>query len=89
MTLPYRIIGVQSFNGSLRRSCYLEPVLGEAETPLGHFCGGHIDPGTLSVMPYITQDGRNVTVKGYICPLGQVCKVCLTHGVRGRDEAWY
>ncbi|KAF8465445.1 Ion transport protein-domain-containing protein, partial [Russula ochroleuca] len=70
----FSIIGVQSFNGSYRRSCYLEPVLGEAETQLTQVCGGYIDPGTLSVMPYITQDGRNVTVKGYICPLGQVCK---------------
>ncbi len=68
----------------MRRSCYLEPVLGEGEARLNHFCGGHIDPGTLSVVPYITQDGRNVTAKGYICPLGQVCKVCLTHGVRGQ-----
>lgn len=68
----------------MRRSCYLEPVLGEGETSLKNFCGGHIDPRTLSAVPYITQDGRNVTaVKGYICPLGQVCKVCLTDGVCG------
>jgi len=67
----------------MRRSCYLEPVLGEGEASLNHFCGGHIDPSTLSNVPYITRDGRNVTVKGYICPLGQVCKVCQIHGVRG------
>ncbi|KAF8489571.1 Ion transport protein-domain-containing protein, partial [Russula emetica] len=73
MTL-FSIIGVQSFNGSMLRSCYLKPVLGEGETSLNHFCGGHVDPNTLSNVPYITQDGRNVTVKGYICPLGQVCK---------------
>jgi voltage-dependent calcium channel len=65
------------------RSCYLEPVLGENETSLNHFCGGHIDPSTLTKAPFITLDGRNVTFKGYICPLGQLCKVCLTHGVRG------
>ena len=67
----------------MRRSCYLEPVLGEGEAPLNHFCGGHVDPSTLSDAPYITPGGRNVTIKGYICPLGQVCKVCLTHVVRG------
>ena len=72
-----RIIGIQSFKGSLRRSCYLEPTLGEPEAQLSFFCGGYIDPTTLSVMPYITQDGRNATVKGYICPLGQVCQVCV------------
>jgi voltage-dependent calcium channel len=72
----HRIIGIQSFKGSLRRSCYLEPTLGEPETLLTHQCGGYIDPGNFSVMPFITQDGRTVQPKGYICPLGQVCKVC-------------
>ena len=67
----------------MRRSCYLEPVLGEGEASLNHFCGGYIDPNTLNHVPYITRDGRNVTVKGYICPLGQICKVCLIPGVRG------
>ena len=28
-------------------------------------------------MPYVTEDGRDVTIKGYICPVGQVCKVRL------------
>ncbi|KAI9461510.1 Ion transport protein-domain-containing protein [Russula earlei] len=70
----FSIIGVQSFKGSLRRSCYLEPTLGEGEAQLNHMCGGYIDPVSLSVMPYIARDGRNVTIKGYICPLGQVCK---------------
>ncbi|KAI0247528.1 Ion transport protein-domain-containing protein [Lactifluus subvellereus] len=70
----FSIIGVQSFKGSLRRWCYLEPTLGEPETQLTHQCGGYIDPQNFSVMPYITQDGRSVTPKGYICPLGQVCK---------------
>ena len=60
----------------MRRSCYLGATLGETETPLGHFCGGYIDPVTLSTSPYIAQDGKNGTVKGYICPLGQVCRVC-------------
>ena len=85
----HRIIGIQSFNGSLRRGCFLQPTLGEAETPLTHMCGGYIDPVTLSVQPYVTQNGRNVTIKGYICPLGQVCKVCgvsrLAVGVRIED----
>ncbi|KAH9024879.1 Ion transport protein-domain-containing protein, partial [Lactarius pseudohatsudake] len=70
----FSIIGIQTFKGSLRRSCYLEPTLGEPETQLGRSCGGYIDPGNFTVMPYITQSGRNVTIKGYICPVGQICK---------------
>jgi voltage-dependent calcium channel len=73
----HRKFGIQSFSGSLRRSCYLAPTLGEPEAQLSHFCGGFIDPTTLSVVPYITQDRQNGTVKGYICPLGQTCKVCI------------
>jgi hypothetical protein len=74
-----RIIGVQTLKGSFRRSCYLEPTLGEPETQLTQSCGGYVDPGDFSVMPYIAQDGRGVTIKGYICPVGQVCRVsqCL------------
>lgn len=70
----FSIFGIQTFKGSLRRSCYLEPTLGEPETQLGRSCGGYIDPGNFTVMPYITQGGRNVTIKGYICPVGQICK---------------
>lgn len=80
------IIGIQSFNGSLRRSCYLAPTLGEPEAKLSNFCGGSIDPTTLSVVPYITRDGGNGSVKGYICPLGQVCKVRIAScSMRGND----
>ncbi|KAJ2913591.1 hypothetical protein MD484_g6822, partial [Candolleomyces efflorescens] len=72
----FSIIGVQSFNGSLRRSCFLQPTLGEDEILLdGQFCGGYIDPDTLQSVGYIS--AKNITsrnVKGYICPLGQICK---------------
>ena len=70
-----RIIRIQLFNGSLRQSCYLTPTLGKAELQLTKSCGGYIDPITLSIVPYIIQEGWNGTLKGYICPLGQVCKV--------------
>lgn len=74
-----RIIGVQSFKGSLRRSCYLSPILGESEMQLeSQFCGGYIDPASLDVVGYIQLNGENVVKdKGYICPLGQVCRVRL------------
>ncbi|KAF8882238.1 Ion transport protein-domain-containing protein [Infundibulicybe gibba] len=72
----FSIIGVQSFKGSLRRSCYLSPTLGEGEIQLeSQFCGGYIDPETLNVTTYIPMGGDNPgAAKGYICPLGQVCK---------------
>ncbi|KAL1701237.1 Ion transport protein-domain-containing protein [Schizophyllum commune] len=71
-----RIIGVQSFSGSLRRACYLQPVLGEDEMQLDDTtCGGYVDPDTLNEVPYIMQDGQHSnTVKGYVCPLGQICR---------------
>lgn len=83
-----RIIGIQTFKGSFRRSCFLEPTLGQPETQLNQVCGGYIDPDTLSVMPYITQGGRSVTIKGYICPVGQVCKVrqSLFPAIGPKDE---
>uniref|UniRef100_D8Q6Y7 Calcium-channel protein CCH1 n=1 Tax=Schizophyllum commune (strain H4-8 / FGSC 9210) TaxID=578458 RepID=D8Q6Y7_SCHCM len=70
------IIGVQSFSGSLRRACYLQPVLGEDEMQLDDTtCGGYVDPDTLNEVPYIMQDGQHSnTVKGYVCPLGQICR---------------
>ncbi|KAA1473328.1 hypothetical protein DENSPDRAFT_779605 [Dentipellis sp. KUC8613] len=71
----FSIVGVQSFNGSLRRSCFLQPTLGEQEIQLdGQACGGYIDPQSLNVTGYIMKDGAIGASKGYICPLGQVCK---------------
>ncbi|KAF9039224.1 high-affinity cell membrane calcium channel [Panaeolus papilionaceus] len=67
----FSIIGVQSFKGSMRRTCVI--VEGHHLRD-GQFCGGHIDPVTLNVTGYI--DLNNNTVpdsKGYICPLGQRC----------------
>ncbi|KIM44013.1 hypothetical protein M413DRAFT_17890 [Hebeloma cylindrosporum] len=71
----FSIIGVQSFKGSMRRTCVISPTLGEGEILRdGQFCGGHIDPVSLNVTGYI-QLGDNTVLepKGYICPLGQVC----------------
>ncbi|PBK87237.1 hypothetical protein ARMGADRAFT_939192 [Armillaria gallica] len=70
------IIGVQAFKGSLRRACYISPTLGEDEIQIDdQFCGGYIDPDTLNVTNYIQLDGTpGTTSKGYICPIGQVCR---------------
>ncbi|TEB23953.1 high-affinity cell membrane calcium channel [Coprinellus micaceus] len=67
---------VLSFNGSLRRSCFLQPTLGEDEILINNqFCGGYIDPQTLEPVGFLTSRGtESTTIKGYICPLGQVCR---------------
>ncbi|KAI0321538.1 Ion transport protein-domain-containing protein [Amylostereum chailletii] len=69
----FSIIGIQAFNGSFRRSCYLQPTLGENEIQLDdQTCGGYIDPVFLNVTSYIDRNGRpGGAPKGYICPLGQ------------------
>ncbi|KAI6001926.1 Ion transport protein-domain-containing protein [Pisolithus albus] len=87
----FSIIGVQSFKGSLRRNCYLLPTLGEAQTQLSTFCGGHINTTTLQPSPYIQLDGSpGDTVKGFICPLGQICQEGqgASSGVESFDTVW-
>jgi hypothetical protein len=75
----YRIIGVQSFSGSMRRTCVISATLGEPDILRdGQFCGGHIDPVSFNVTSYIHSGNNTIPSpepKGYICPLGQVCKV--------------
>ncbi|EGN97267.1 hypothetical protein SERLA73DRAFT_110442 [Serpula lacrymans var. lacrymans S7.3] len=72
----FSVIGVQSFKGSFQRSCYLQPTLGESATQISNqFCGGHVDPVTLNNTYYLQRNGNpGNTIKGYICPLGQVCQ---------------
>jgi len=79
LTFIPRIIGVQSFKGSFRRTCVISPTLGE--TPHlrdGQFCGGFIDPQSMNVTGYVQRNNQTVSsAKGYICPLGQICMVGL------------
>ncbi|KAF7334437.1 hypothetical protein MVEN_02273100 [Mycena venus] len=72
----FSIIGVQTFKGSLRRTCVLNAVGGEPDTVLdGQFCGGFLDPVHLNKTGYITIGGEtSPDIKGYICPLGQTCR---------------
>ncbi|KAF8962909.1 high-affinity cell membrane calcium channel [Flammula alnicola] len=71
----FSIIGVQSFKGSMRRTCVISPTLGEGQhLRNGQFCGGYVDPVTLNVTGYVQLNNQTVAdPKGYICPLGQVC----------------
>ncbi|TFK22492.1 high-affinity cell membrane calcium channel [Coprinopsis marcescibilis] len=72
----FSIIGIQTFSGSLRRSCFFNPTLGEPEIIIDdQFCGGFVDPVTLQNVGYIMRNNQTARQsKGYICPLGQTCK---------------
>ncbi|KAG1893620.1 Ion transport protein-domain-containing protein [Suillus fuscotomentosus] len=88
----FSIIGIQSFKGSFRRNCYLQPTLGENQTQISQSCGGYIDPGTLNVSPYLQLDGTSGSAaKGYICPLGQVCQEGdnPNSGIQSFDNIYY
>ncbi|KAG6833309.1 hypothetical protein H0H87_008941 [Tephrocybe sp. NHM501043] len=86
----FSIIGVQSFKGSLRRTCLFQPVLGEQEIQIeDQFCGGYIDPVSLNPVGYILLDGTQSNIsKGYICPLGQE-QDNPSNNVESFDAIWY
>ncbi|KAF5323646.1 hypothetical protein D9758_017142 [Tetrapyrgos nigripes] len=82
--------GILSFNGSLRRSCFLLPTDGEDEIQLSQFCGGFINGTMLQIKTYLHQDGQpsDSDAKGYICPLGQV-DGNLEDGISSFDTIYY
>jgi len=76
----FSIIGVQSFRGSFRRKCiFTDPLNATNIISLPNMCGGYISD-TLEKVSYHLLDGSiaNVSPKGYICPIGQVCVVRCT-----------
>ncbi|RDB21766.1 Calcium-channel protein cch1 [Hypsizygus marmoreus] len=89
----FSIIGIQSFKGSLRRTCLLAPTLGEGEIQIdGQFCGGYVDPVSMNATGYLLLDGgTSSTVKGYVCPLGQICKEQENpaNNIESFDTIWY
>ncbi|KAJ7199602.1 Ion transport protein-domain-containing protein [Mycena pura] len=90
----FSIIGIQTFKGSLRRTCVLDATLGEPATNLSsQFCGGWIDPVSLNNTGYITlTGGRSPDIKGYICPLHQTCQEADSnpfHGVESFDTIYF
>lgn len=73
----FSIIGVQSFRGSLRRTCILmDPFNNSFENNLGNTCGGWVDVETMQIMPFLNEDGSLSTIKpkGYVCPANQQCQ---------------
>jgi hypothetical protein len=77
----FSIIGVQSFRGSFRRQCMLtDPSNTTNIISTGQACGGYLDPRSLDVLRYLNEDGSvaDVAIKGYVCPLNQICQVCLS-----------
>lgn len=74
----WSIIGIQSFQGSFRRSCVLtDPNNSSNLVDLDQACGGYLNSSTLREEPYINIRGlpHSQGAKGYICPLGQICRV--------------
>ncbi|CAO2653436.1 Nn.00g028470.m01.CDS01 [Neocucurbitaria sp. VM-36] len=74
----FAMIGVQSFNSSLRRSCILPGMslsnISNANTGQAQFCGGYISNNTAQV--WLHRDGSAAAArpKGYLCPQGLVCQ---------------
>ncbi|KAF9530724.1 Ion transport protein-domain-containing protein [Crepidotus variabilis] len=89
----FSIIGVQAFKGSMRRTCVIDPTLGEGpHLRDGQFCGGYIDPDTFQTVGYIQLNNQTaVTSKGYICPLGQSCRELSNpkQGLESFDAIYY
>ncbi|KAG8827931.1 calcium channel protein [Serendipita sp. 401] len=69
----FSIVGVQSFKGSFRRSCIVVDN-GQETIDLEQPCGGHIDPETLQPAGYFALQSVATSPKGFICPLGQICR---------------
>jgi hypothetical protein len=68
----FSIIGVQSFQGSLRRSCYVvdDPTNLKTAVSLSKSCGGWYDPTLGTNRGYVFMDDATDTgaPKGFICP---------------------
>ncbi|SCU88959.1 LAME_0E01750g1_1 [Lachancea meyersii CBS 8951] len=72
----FGILGVQSFQGSMRRQCVWtnpnDP--SESYTNSMQFCGGYLEPVTKKKMPYIFSDNEDGPIsKGFLCPQYSKC----------------
>lgn len=91
----FSIIGVQSFRGSYRRQCvYTDPFNSSNVIQLGQLCGGYVgSDGNEAPFLLLNGDVAEVSPKGYICPMGQVCEVSPSPGSiltkdHGREPQW-
>ncbi|CCK71120.1 calcium channel protein CCH1 KNAG_0G00640 [Huiozyma naganishii CBS 8797] len=72
----FGILGVQIFQGSLRRHCVWVNPSDPADRYQYNmqFCGGHLEPETKQRMNYVFEDGSNGPVsKGFLCPPYSKC----------------
>ncbi|CEP63141.1 calcium channel protein CCH1 LALA0_S07e03312g [Lachancea lanzarotensis] len=72
----FGILGVQSFQGSLRRTCtWTNPDdPSESYTNSMQFCGGYLEAVTKKKMSYVFSDFRDgPTSKGFLCPQNSKC----------------
>lgn len=73
----FSLIGVQSFHGSLSRTCVWVNPANSSDTfdNDDSFCGGYLDPETLTPKAYLYENGQpSRTPKGFICPVNSICK---------------
>lgn len=80
--LLFSIIGVQSFEGNYKRSCLWVGDLQQGidyapgvNYSLSQMCGGHYDAVTGQQQVPLNAEHRplHLSIKGYICPRGQIC----------------
>ncbi|KAK7450534.1 calcium channel protein [Stygiomarasmius scandens] len=89
----FSILGIQSFNDSLCRSCFLLATDAEQELQISdQFCSGHVNVSTIQESNYVAWNGLSSDgeAKGYICPLGQICRETdnLEDGIQSFDTIW-
>lgn len=72
-------VGLQAFNGSLRRVCVYDAIVTQQQ------CGSYLEKGTLRALPYLYLDDvtgslmLQTVVKGFQCPVGSTCVEFRTH----------
>ncbi|CAD1784706.1 similar to Saccharomyces cerevisiae YGR217W CCH1 Voltage-gated high-affinity calcium channel involved in calcium influx in response to some environmental stresses as well as exposure to mating pheromones [Maudiozyma barnettii] len=72
----FGILGVQLFQGSLRRQCVWFNPDDPSDTYQYsmQFCGGYLDPNTNEPTPYIYSNGLSAQIsKGFLCPVNSRC----------------
>lgn len=74
--LFFSILGVQVFQGSLRRQCVWINPNDPTDTYQYdmQFCGSYLEPGSLERVNYVFEDGSTgPAAKGYACPVNSKC----------------
>ncbi|KAG1818339.1 hypothetical protein EV424DRAFT_976258 [Suillus variegatus] len=80
----FSIIGIQSFKGSFRRNCYLQPTLGENQTQISQSCSGY----TLNAL-FSRHEVQFTNTTIFNSSRGRLYSRINTFCLRGhRDDCW-